>query len=208
MNSGDIQIAGWKTAGDWDAFRASLVVGGDAGRWQEAFDEYFRTRLDLRYLNPIKLLQCHGTFQGEGFSILAIQCTLIEFLESTVQGTNYHYLRKSETLGPHEYSSSSDLFVHFLCTREPFVHDFDESLAKDFYAGVRCALLHEARTRNDWTIWGKGPVGAVVDREKHIVYRDNFQTALEEFMTWYKVALRSDAALQEAFIRKFNSLCT
>jgi hypothetical protein len=208
MSSGDIQIAGWKTAGDWDVFRASLVLGGDPERWQEAFDEYFRTRLNLRYLNPIKLLQCHGTFQGEGFSILAIQCTLIEFLESTVQGTNYRYLRKQETLGPHEYSSSSELFVHFLCTREPFVNDFDDALAKDFYAGVRCALLHEARTKNGWTIWAKGPVGAVVDRAKRIVYRDNFQTALEEFMTWYEAALRSDAVLQEAFIRKFDSLCT
>src|SRR2546423_4482005 len=118
MSDGDTKIAGWKTADDWQAFRPSLVIGGD--RWQEAFNEYFRTRVDLRYLKPIKLLQNHGTFEGEGFSIVALQCTLVEFLESTVQGVNYRYLRSGEKLGPHEYSVSRDLFVMFLSTRDPF----------------------------------------------------------------------------------------
>jgi hypothetical protein len=206
MSDGDTQIAGWKTADDWHTFRASLVIGGD--RWREAFDEYFRTRLDLRYLKPIKLLQDHGTFQGEGFSILALQCTLVEFLESTVQGINYRYSRPGEKLGLHEYSSSSDLFVRFLSTRDPFKQDFDEVLARDFYSGVRCGLLHEARTKNGWTVWAKGPASNVIDRNKRIVYRDNFQSALEEFVASYGVSLSTDATLQEAFIRKFDSLCS
>ena len=205
MSDGDTQIAGWKTADDWQAFSSSLAIGGD--RWQEAFDEYFRTRLDLRYLNPIKLLQDHGTFQGEGFSILALQCTLVEFLESTVQGVNYRYLRTGEKLAPREYSISSDLFVRFLSTRDPFKQDFDEALAQDFYSGVRCGLLHEARTKNGWTVLAKGPADNVIDRNKRIVYRDNFQTALEKFVVSYGADLLTDASLQEAFIRKFNSLC-
>ena len=199
-------LAGWKTVDDWRTFRASLVVGGDVVLWQKAYEEYFCTRLRLRYLNPIKLLQENGTFQGEGFSILAVQCTLIEFLESTAQGTSYRYLRREEILGPHEYSSSSDVFVSFLCTRSPFKKDFDEALARDFYANVRCALLHEARTKNDWTIWAKGAGNDVVDRGKRIVFRDNFQSALEEFIRGYGVSLKSDAAFQEAFVRKFDSL--
>jgi hypothetical protein len=74
----NVYIAGWKTATDWAALRNTLVVGGEAEAWQRAFHEYFRTRLDLRYLNPIRVLQEDGTFQGEGFSILALQCTLID----------------------------------------------------------------------------------------------------------------------------------
>jgi hypothetical protein len=207
MSGGETHIAGLKSADDWRAFRESLALGGDAARWQQAFDEYFRTRLDLRYFNPIRLLQKHGTFEGEGFSILAIQCTLIEFLESTVQGINYRHLRKGEALGPHEYSSSCDLFISFLCKRDPFARNFDVALAKDFYVGVRCGLLHEARTKNCWRVWAQGPAGAVVDREKRVVYRDNFQAGLDEFIAWYGIALRSDADLQGAFIRKFDSIC-
>src|SRR5213083_591747 len=105
----NVYIAGWKTAADWAAFRQTLVIGGDMAGWRRAFHDYFQTRLDLRYLNPIRLLQQHGTFQGEGFSILALQCTLIEFLESTVQGINYRHLRRGERLGPYEYNLSGDL---------------------------------------------------------------------------------------------------
>jgi hypothetical protein len=129
MNSGDTQIAGWKTADDWRALRNTLVIGGDSALWQRAFDEYFQERLRLRYLGPIRLLQQHGTFQGEGFSILAIQCSLIEFLESTVQGLTYRYLRKGETLGHYEYRKSGALFANFLCHRQPFEKQFTAPLA-------------------------------------------------------------------------------
>src|SRR5712692_10620294 len=109
MSPDEPYIAGWNKPADWIRFRDTLVVAGDAGAWRDALAKYFRPRLDLRYLNPIKLLQEHGTFQGEGFSILAIQCTLIEFLEATIQGISYRFLRRDETLGPYEYASSSDV---------------------------------------------------------------------------------------------------
>jgi len=64
----DTLIAGWKTCGQWTAFSKTLVLGGDQKQWQEAFDDYFHARLSLRYLDPIKVLQDNGTFQGEGFS--------------------------------------------------------------------------------------------------------------------------------------------
>lgn len=67
--AGDVYIAGSKKIDDWKAFRATLAVGKDPTRWKEAFDDYFHARLSLRYLNPIKILQDNGTFQGEGFSI-------------------------------------------------------------------------------------------------------------------------------------------
>ena len=66
MNTKRVQIAGWKTADDWRTFRESLIVGGSPSSWQQAYNEYFLTRLDLRYFNPIRILQEHGTFTGEG----------------------------------------------------------------------------------------------------------------------------------------------
>lgn len=208
MTDDRLYIAGWRTAADWANFRETLVVSGEPQLWHTALVEYFRPRLDLRYLNPIRLLQKHGTFQGEGFSILAIQCTLIEFLEATVQGTSYRFLRGGETLGPYEYASSSDVFVNFLRRRHPFAAHFgDDPIARDFYVGIRCGLLHEARTKNGWRIWANNQTGAIISRERRIVYRDNFQAALDEFIRWYEAALPRTPELQEAFIRKFNSLC-
>jgi len=206
--TGDVYIAGSRTAADWKAFRKTLIPGHGPDLWKKAFDCYFHERLSLRYLEPIRTLQENGTFQGEGFSIVAIQCTLIEFLESTVQGISYRYRRRGDPpLGPHEYSDSGALFSSFLTKREPFSEVFDERSAHDFYGNVRCGLLHEARTKKGWTIWAKSPDGTVISKQGRIVYRDDFQCALLKFVEWYKGALPSDSLLHNAFLRKFDSLC-
>jgi len=100
--------------------------------WETAFAEYFHGRLSARYLDPIKVLQDNGTLQGEGFSIAAIQCSLIEFLESTVQGKSYRLLRGAPLLGPHEYSRSGDMFESFFVNRAPFNTEFNAAAAHDF----------------------------------------------------------------------------
>jgi hypothetical protein len=205
---GDVRIAGSKTVDDWIALRKELIVGGILSKWEEAFSAYFYERLFTRYLEPIRTLQNNKMLQGEGFAIMSVQCSLIEFLASTIKGCNYRYPRKgTPPPGPHEYSNSSQLFVDFLTQTLPFSKDFSKDLARDFYEGVRCGLLHEARTKNGWMIWANGPKGTVVDRNEKIVYRNNFQDALLEFVTRYKGALASEIPLQKAFIRKFNSLC-
>jgi len=79
-------------------------------------------------------------------------------------------------------------------------------LAHDFYVGVRCGVLYEARTKNGWMILAESETGQIIDPNLKIVYRDNFQTALLKFVRWYKTALPSTPALQEAFLRKFDNL--
>ena len=92
--------------------------------------------------------------------------------------------------------------------RTPFSNDFKTpNTARDFYEGVRCGLLHEARTKNGWTISARTSHGKTVDANQKIMYRDEFQTGLLAFVDWYKDALSTDKTLQEAFIRKFDSLC-
>ena len=53
---------------DWYAMRERLRKN-DAGVWREAFSDYFETHLNLRYLDPIKVLQGTGTLQGEGLEV-------------------------------------------------------------------------------------------------------------------------------------------
>lgn len=207
MNDDSSLISGQKTTDDWRTFRKELAASQDASTWRRAFDEYFRSRLDLRYFNPIKLLQQHGTSRGEGFSILAIQCSVIEFLESTVQGLKYRFVRRQEVLGPHEYSSSRSIYVAFLTSRAPFSAEFNAALATQFYEDIRCGLLHEARTKNGWRVWAKSPDGRILEPKRHVIYRDDLQLALDSFVAAYGAQLCSDNELQKAFIRKFDDLC-
>jgi len=202
-------IAGEKRAADWAKDRLSVAVGGEPSAWRKLFEDYFLTRLNLRYLEPIGTLQNKGKLQGEGFSIVAIQCSLIEFLESTVQGITYKRKTRGVTLGQYEYFSSSEVFQTFLTTRAPFAAEFtDQALAEDFYDGVRCALLHEARTRNGWRIRAKDPSGRgrIIDRPGKLIFRNSFQQALLTFISEYGEQLTHDAQYQAAFIRKFDSL--
>ena len=206
--SDDVKIAGNRTVKDWQQFRQTLVPGGDPKPWKTAFATYFEARLLTRYLKPIESLQASHTLNGEGFSILAIHCTMIEFLESTLQGRTYRFRRRKDPpLKTHEYAESGRMFSAFLTKRQPFCAVFNSAIAADFYSGVRCALLHEARTKDGWIVKAKGSAIAEVSGGRKVVYRNNFHDALLNFIEWYRAVLPTDQALQEAFIRKFDSLC-
>lgn len=207
--SDDVKIAGNRTVKDWQKAKQTLVPGADPKSWKTAFHSYFDARLSTRYLKPIESLQTNRTLNGEGFSILTIHCSMIEFLESTLQGRSYRQCprRNDSPLGQYEYCKSGEIFSAFLTKRQPFCKVFNASLATDFYSGVRCALLHEARTKDGWIVKANGSVIAEVTGGKKLVYRNNFQDALLSFIEWYRRALPVDRVLQEAFIRKFDSLC-
>lgn len=147
------------------------------------------------------MIRDNGTWEGEGFTIASIQCALIEFLAATRAGKNY---RHKNPQGPYEYNVSRDLFVDFLFRTEPFDKLFSKIDAENFYSNVRCALLHEARTKAGWIIWSSGAVA--VDCKKKIVYRDSFQTLIEQYIDDYGRALATSIPLQEAFLRKFHDL--
>jgi hypothetical protein len=198
-------IAGTKTCADWLLAREQLVTDANNGLWSAVFEDYFHSRIRSRYLQPIELLRDHDAKQGEGFSMVAVHCSLVEFLESTVQGIRYRVCRNDAELGEHEYRMSAPVFVSFLTRRQPFRDMFDDALAEEFYKRIRCGLLHEACTKGGWRIRADGP--AIIDRVQRILYRNKFHEALLQFVEWYRSALASSPELQEAFIRKFDSLC-
>ena len=207
MNDQESYIAGRKKPSDWFVFKRRLLEEGGEALWQEAFRDYFKERLNLRYLHPVKVLRENGTSSGEGFSIMAILCTLVEFLESTVEGLKYKFTRSTEKLNQYEYSNSKDIFVNFLCKRTPLSQHFSDGLAREFYDCIRCGLLHEAQTKGGWKIWANNQNGILVDKENKIVYRDNFEKAIQEFINDYGSKLVKEKELQASFVRKFDSLC-
>jgi hypothetical protein len=203
-----VRIAGSRTTDDWKACKAGLTVGEAPDQWTSAFRDFFYERMETRYFAPIRAIDAIRKSKGEGFSIVAIQCSLIEFLGSTLEGTSYKYRPDKEIpLGPYEYDDSGNLFTRFLTTATPFKAVFTKALAKDFYKSVRCGLLHEARTKNRWTILSVKAPDPFIDAKDKIIYRNDLQDAFIAFTDWYGSELPKNKEYQDAFIRKFDSLC-
>ena len=205
-----MKIAGTHTVADWITLNANLEPGKGPDNWKQAYEDFFKQRLEKRYFKPIRLLIEQGGKEGEGFAIVALQCSLIEFLASSLEGSSYKNCpTKADRAksGRHEYYDCNDLFIRFLSSAIPFKDHFSVRQAGKFYKYVRCALLHEARTKGGWKIRAGGNSYTPIDVKKKIVYRDNLQSAFEEFVRWYGENLPNCHKLQEAFIRKFDSLC-
>lgn len=205
---GTTEIAGKKTVDCWKQLCAELKTTATQELWEKAFDEFFLARLAHRYFKPIEALEAQKLYEGEGFSIVAIQCSLIEFLESTYQGKVYKYDKPDDKL--HEYKDSKNKFLSFLKNREPFKSEFVDATRnwpKEFYEGVRCGLLHEAGTRGGWRIHFDQNAPTIFDKTKLVIYRNKLKDALYDYLSRYRAELLTDPALQQAFIRKMNSLC-
>lgn len=207
----DLKIADQLTVADWKAMKSKLVPG-KSDNWKYAFNLFFMKRIKTRYFEPIRLLQDHGENKGEGFSIVALQCSLIEFLASTRTGKNYkHGATEEERRNQNKYSSSQLVFTKFLRDYLPF-KDYSSNLAGCFYTHVRCALLHEARTKGNWKILADAPdnkkiVDVIEKTGEKTLYRNNLQKAFKEYIDNYGKELVECKELQKAFIRKFDYLC-
>ncbi len=117
---------------------------------------------------------------------------------------------KEERENEHKYSSGQLVFSNFLMTIPPFEDHFSQ-LAKCFYKHVRCALFHEARTKGNWILRADSKDNQIISHDtkngKKILYRNNLQKAFEQYIDSYGKELTKCQTLQEAFIRKFDSLC-
>ncbi|KDC49526.1 hypothetical protein [Pseudoalteromonas sp. S3431] len=197
-----------KKVEDWQAIRADALNNHDELFWRKVYSDFFWGRINSRYLTPIESISNNGSYLGEGFSIVAIQCSLIEFLESTFKGEIYRLVNKPTELKKYEYSGSKKCFLSFLENRAPFNAIFDNKKANEFYSSIRCGILHEATTKNGWRIWGKSDSGKeIICFESKKIYRDDLQYALKDYMKSYADQLVADVELQKAFIRKFDALC-
>ncbi|MCF6343615.1 MAG: gamma-glutamylcyclotransferase [Devosiaceae bacterium] len=216
----DMKIAGHLSVADWRVMEKTLEVGKPEN-WEQAYKTFFVTRIETRYFEPIKLLQKHGKNKGEGFSIVTLQCSLIEFLASIRDGVICEELKikdcsqegcSRKIITNENYVSSAKIFKDFLKNNKPFNADFNSTNKADsFYKDVRCALLHDARTKESWKIRAKSDSDAIISwggkNKEKILYRNNLQSAFEQYIKKYGEELKANASLQEAFIAKFDALC-
>ncbi len=202
-----IKIAGNFTDKDWDALESQLKLDfTNDVLWNKALD-FFESRIRERYIKPAEKIQHSLTAEGEGFAITVIICSLIEALETFYKGKCYKH---TNPLSQYEYGGGNSklFFVEFLSTKKPFCDTFDANLAEDFFINVRCALLHEAMTRNGWVI--RVGTGILVEKEgrKKILNRSLFLDYLREYIKSYRLVVLSSIERKHSFIRKMNCICS
>jgi len=150
------EISSWKTIRE--KVKDNYKFNPD---WEEAI-KLFKNRLDRKFFNPIEELIKQKKQEGEGFTIVTTQCALIESLASFKTGQIFNH-KKNKSSPKYEYNESKKMFVDFLNENSIFENNFwtlkDGNLEKDtpfsadkFYSDVRCGLMHEARTKNEWFI--------------------------------------------------------
>lgn len=131
---------------DWHKLELTNPISND---WERAID-IFSKRLTERYLEPADRLveiekDLQPTQKKYGFTVLAIDCMLIETLQSFYEG-------ETDTNG-----KSKKMFVNFLTGRDSFKTYFTTTdLAERFYYNYRCGILHQSETQVGAKVWAVG----------------------------------------------------
>ena len=194
--------------------------------WEKAII-LFDNRLKQKFFNPIQQIIDKKSLKGEGFTILTVQCALIEMFASYRKGKIFNHNRTSSS-PRYEYKESQKMFISLLRTGSIFKDNFwqlninnkvviDKPYSsKDFYKNVRCALMHEARTKENWHI--NATKKSIKTERKFIstedgkikVYRTILHYRLLEYLTEYENDLRKDTKnskiLRKYFARKLDNL--
>lgn len=216
----NVRIAGKATVKDWINIRTRLfcsIEDSDKSNklWEDAFN-IFKIRVKTRYIEPIDYLSKLAKNEGEGFTIVAIQCMLIEFFQAFWEGKIYkNNLGDEIYCQPNEYETSAKLFKNFLITHPMFKSNFNKKQIDSFYTNIRCGLIHEARTKGLSKIKVDSNKLDLIEKingneKDFILYRNNFQKALEDYLDYYEKELKKieNKELRINFIRKMDDLCS
>jgi|SRR5690554_2052227 len=224
----DIKIAGVHTIKHWKELD-SILDTNDNKNWALAFS-FFEERIETRYLKPIEAILNLGNNNGEGFAVVNLQCSLIETIESFINGWVYNATKTVDKQGNTwysgdkiaEYKKDKDLknlniFESFFDNREPFKIIFEKNNLKgnDFYWNVRCGLLHETQTKNGWKIKVSKKNNEESITDNKTIYRENFQRDIKKVIENYKSAIVNGEVLngiesnnlRQNFRDKFNHIC-
>lgn len=191
----------------WINIKLNINSYGVDDAWEQAF-ELFKKRIYNKFIDPLdKIIELKKN-AGEGFAILIVQCALIETFASFKYGKVFNH-RYNEANDPnYQYKDSREIFVNFLHDEKIFENHFfvmqnstktvDKPFsADDFYSNVRCALVHEGRTRRKWTINVKPKTmsdSAFIKEGsgKYKIYRNSMQEALKQYFNDYLTELRQE----------------
>jgi hypothetical protein len=221
----EIELEEGKT---WATIRANLSLTYDYDQYWEEGIILFKKRFKRKFFNPIQKVIDNKILMGEGFTIVTIQCSLIEAFAAFRLGKIFNH-HTTNTSPPYEYSKSRQMFTGFLRSAKLFENHFWIVNAKKkvvidqpysalkFYSEVRCGLMHEARTKGNWIINApkgtdskKETIFIVPSRGKDSILRSVLHYRLLDYLDSYGAELRADSPagriLRKYFARKMDHL--
>lgn len=197
--------------------------------WEKAIS-LLELRITRKYFNPLQHIINRRDNEGEGFTIVTVQCALIEALAAFRKGEIFNH-NKNNASPIYEYKASKIMFVSILHTASIFENIFwqiDSSTggkildapfnAESFYSDVRCGLMHEARTKGIWAITSTPstidiltePAFLKAENGKIKIYRSVLHHRLLTYFTSYKDELKQNTQegelLRKFFARKMDHL--
>lgn len=190
--------------------------------WQDAHDDnnwhtmylIFRDRLNYRYFSAIQGLidaDARQPTRRFGFSIMALDCLLIETLAQFYLGLKTSDDARCEN---HHKLSNSDFYVNFLRWNSFKLRTiFDtERKAKLFYKTIRCGILHQGETTGGSKIvtQGKDIILETANSDGLVVNRDLFHRFLvdEEYKTYCDCLMADNLPeYRKNMIRKMCYIC-
>lgn len=170
-------------------------------KWEFIVNSIFKERIEEYYLNPIQRIIETRERKWEWFSIVAIECLLIETLAAFRYWQCFDQEKAKCTTcnsNKYYYSWSKDIFVKFL--KDKKIPIFEKNFwtsdrtqpiwdAGKFYSEVRCWILHEAQTKWKWTInttnWVKQKEFLWKKDENIKIYRTILNSKLTEYLDIY-----------------------
>jgi len=192
-----MQIAPGVDAAKWKDLKLDHP---DSADWAKA-ESILEARIHDRYIEPVDFLIAAEESKPPserrfGFTVLAIDCLLVETLGAFIEGLE-------DTDG-----KSKKTFCTFLRTRKQFADVFTtDDLAKKFYEQFRCGILHQAESGGESKVWSVGPL-VYIDGDAIIVNRTKFHEYLKAEFQKYLSELRDpkNTDLRANFRKKMNSI--
>jgi len=214
----------------WKQLRVQLKKGLAYNSEWEAAIQLFSDRFKVKYFDPIEELIQLDWLKGEGFTILTVQCSLIEAFATLRTGEIYINGKDNAAKKGYYYFESKRIFTEFLTSEAIFKGNFwSEDLnetdgkskvppfsASSFYSDVRCGLMHEARTKGKWII--NADSLSKVDRNKAVfiekegdqlkIYRTILHFRLKDYLKQYCLELQEpkNTTLRKYFARKMDHI--
>lgn len=202
MKSSSFEIAPNVKNTDWQAL--GLTPESDNDAWRKATD-IFRKRVD-RFIEPVNALMSSTdtkTILYSGFAVMALDCLLIETLQSFRTGR------------PNPVKSndrqSTKMIVDFLTQRPPFSTYFDnETKARLFCDHFRNGILHQGEVKSSGRIRidTSEMIMPSEDNQSFVVNRWIFHDALVQEIDIYinELIVGKDVELRRHFIKKMNEI--
>jgi hypothetical protein len=152
-------------------------------------------RFRERYLDPITDPPAD---QRHGFAMMAVACLMIEALQSFRRGWPDTSQRGQSEHAFCAFFDEQDLFAPF------------RGHSRDFYRGVRCAILHQAETSHGWRIRRDQTQLLTVTSAGRIIDAKRFTDALRVVLDQYRDNLKAaawDHELWTCLKRKMKRVC-